>query len=80
MIFMNITALIKFELVGNDITEVRFLDKNGAYLAGDNFTVTYSDNEITPSQTSGKKYIYMNNIVKNEDNTYSGTQLEAGIY
>ena len=80
MTFMNITALIKFELVGNDITEVRFLEKNGAYLAGDNFTVTYSYNEITPSQTSGKKNIYMNNIVKNEDDTYSVTQLEAGIY
>jgi len=80
MTFMNITALIKFELVGNDITEVRFLDKNAAYLAGANFTVTFSGNEITPSLASGKKQIFMNNIVKNEDNTYSVTPLEAGIY
>ena len=84
MTFMNVTALIKFELEGDDITEVRFLDQSGAFLAGESFTVTYSDNVITPSLTNGKKNIYMNNIVKNVDEnevvTYSVTPLEAGVY
>ena len=90
MLFKPLTALIKFELTSNDITSVRFLDYEGAALAGSKISVTFNpDGTVStsiPSDTQ-KKNIYMHSFTTTEstvDNvttkTYTPVPLQAGVY
>lgn len=78
MYFSNLTALIKFELQGNDITGVRFLDQSGAVLSGGNYSVQFAaDGNVSATMNSGtKKQLYMHRF--DTDNT--PTALEPGVY
>lgn len=78
MNFSNLTALIKFELQGTDITGVRFLDQNGAYLTGGTYSILFAaDGNVSATMNDGnKKNLYMYKF--DVDNT--PTALEPGVY
>lgn len=79
MLFKNVTALIKFEITTNDITEVRFIDQNGQYLAGSGFSFTNSETEIITSGGT-EEYVFLNQSKKIAEKQYEYTPLEPGVY
>lgn len=70
--FKNVTALIKVNLVSDNVTEICFYGNNSDVIAG-NFDVKYSDGQPTWTQGS---YTLEYAKVKNND----GSALKKGVY
>lgn len=70
--FKNVTALIKVNLVSDNVTEICFYGNNSDVIAG-NFDVKYSDGQ--PTWTKGS-YTLAYAKVKNKD----GSALKKGVY
>lgn len=87
MKFKSLVALIKFEIIDNSITGVRFLDQNGSILGGSKIDVTFGiDGSITTALSTGangRKQIFKHEFTSTtseETTTYTPKSLEPGIY
>lgn len=86
MSFTNLTALIKFEITGEDITQIRFTNNSDALspnptLYGSGITYNYVDKSFGDGKGS---QIYLHNTISESEvdgtATYSFTPLSAGVY
>ena len=81
MTFRNITALVKFEIVGEEVKQFTLLNKDGHKIGGD-FTIAYGADDLVISAGTADR-IHLNNITSEKVGnvtTYTANDLTAGIY
>lgn len=78
MTFKNVTALAKFEVVGNGVKQITLLNKVSRKIGG-KFTIDCSGDDFMYS-AGGSDRIHLNNFTSDEESKWTANDLEEGIY